>query len=111
MLLVLLAAAALFAGARSLAAYGFAGYVFAMLINVFAPHVVASIVLHRYMPGLATALIFNLPLAVLFLRRALADGFVVWGTLIWAAPLVALLVLLSIPVLFALGRMCMPNRA
>ena len=111
LLLVLLAAAAFLSAPQSPAAYGFAGYVFAMLVNVFAPHVLASIALRKYMPGMATALVLNLPLGVLFLHRALADGFVVWGTLVWAAPFVAFLVLLSIPVLFAIGKICTPIRS
>jgi Protein of unknown function with HXXEE motif len=111
LLLVLLTAAAFLSAPRGPAAYGFAGYVFAMLINVFVPHVVASIALRKYMPGMATAVGLNLPLGLLFLHRALADGFVVWGTLVWAAPFVAFLVLLSIPILFAIGRICMPIRS
>jgi hypothetical protein len=66
LLLVLLATAAFLSAPQGLAAYGFAGYVFAMLVNVFAPHVLASIVLRKYMPGTATALVLNLPLGVVF---------------------------------------------
>jgi hypothetical protein len=111
LLLVLLATAASLSAPQSPAAYGFAGYVFAMLVNVFAPHVLASIALRKYMPGTATALILNLPLGVLFLHRALADSFVAWDTLVWAAPFVAFLVLLSIPILFAIGKICTPIRS
>jgi hypothetical protein len=111
LLLVVLATIAFLSAPQSSAAYGFAGYVFAMLVNVFAPHVLASIALRKYMPGTATALVLNLPLGVLFLRRALDDGFVAWGTLVWAAPFVAFLALLSIPVLFAIGKICVPIRS
>jgi hypothetical protein len=103
LLLILIAALAFSSAPQSGAAYAFAGYVFAMLVNVFAPHLLLSIAFRTYMPGVGTALLFNLPLGLLFLHRALADRFVIWDTLIWAAPVVAFLVLLSIPILFAIG--------
>jgi hypothetical protein len=102
--LIVLAAAAFLSGAGSIAAYIFSGYVFAMIVNVFAPHVFATVALRQYMPGTATALLLNLPLGVLFLQRALAEGFVVRDDLLWSAPVTALLILLSIPILFAAGR-------
>jgi hypothetical protein len=104
LILVALAAWALSAPPLDVAWYGFTGYVFAMMVNAVAPHLVATLALRRYMPGTATALLFNLPLGLLLLRQALAEGLVAWRTLAWAAPVVALLVLGSIPVLFALGR-------
>jgi hypothetical protein len=103
LILVALAAWALSAAPRSVAWYGFTGYVFAMMVNAIAPHLLATVALRRYMPGTATALLFNLPLGLLLLRQALAEGLVAWRTLAWAAPAVSLLVLGSIPVLFALG--------
>ncbi|QQR75017.1 MAG: HXXEE domain-containing protein [Holophagales bacterium] len=103
-LLVALAGGASFAGPRSLAATLFAGYVSAMLANVLVPHLLATIAMRRPMPGTATAVALNLPLGVWFLRRALAEGYVDGPTLAWAAPLSALSLVLSIPLLFALGR-------
>ena len=102
--LVVLAAAAVSAGSRSTWAYAFTGYVFAMLANVFVPHVLGSIALRRYIPGTGTALLFNLPLGGLFLQQAVAQGFVAWGIIAWVAPVTALAIVASIPVLFAIGR-------
>jgi hypothetical protein len=84
--------------------YAFSGYVLAMMVNAIVPHLLATLVLRRYMPGTATALLFNLPLGGLFLRQALGEHLVVWPTLAWAAPAVALLVAASVPILFAAGR-------
>ena len=102
--LVALAAAALSAEAQSIWAYLFTGYVFAMVANVFVPHFLGTIAMRRYMPGTATALLFNLPLGGLFLHQAVAQDFVAWGTIAWVAPITALLIVASIPVLFATGR-------
>jgi len=75
-----------------------------MMVNAVVPHLLASLALRRFMPGTATALLFNLPLGLLFTQQALAEQVVVGRTWIWAAPAVALLVLGSVPVLFAAGR-------
>jgi len=37
------------------------GYIAAMLVNVLVPHVAATIALRRYVPGVATAVLLNLP--------------------------------------------------
>lgn len=108
--LVALAAAALSAGAQSIWAYLFTGCVFAMVANVFAPHVLGTVVLRRYLPGTATAVLFNLPLGGLFIQQAMAQGFVSWGTLAWVAPVTALFMVASIPVLFAAGRWLLPGK-
>jgi hypothetical protein len=110
LLLVVLAAAALSAGSQSIWAYAFTGYVFAMVANVFVPHVVGTIALRRYVPGTATALLFNLPLGCLFLKQAVAQSFVASGTIAWVAPVTAVAIVVSIPVLFAIGRLLLAKK-
>jgi hypothetical protein len=102
--LVVLATLAFSAEAKSLWAHLFTGYVFAMVVNVLVPHVAGTVALRRYLPGTATAVLFNLPLGGLFLHQALAQGFVDGSRLVWFAPATAVLLLASIPLLFALGR-------
>jgi len=81
-----------------------AGYVLAMVLNVFMPHVLATVFMRRYMPGTITALVFNLPLGLLYLNRALSENRIEWHILYWAGPLVVLGILALIPFLFFLGR-------
>jgi len=88
----------------SVAAYLMAGYVLAMVLNVVAPHVLATIALRRYMPGTATAVLLNLPLGLLYLRQALAERFVELQVFRWAGPLVVVGLLAALPTLFALAR-------
>lgn len=102
--LVCIATAASLARAGSPAAYLLAGYVVAMLLNVFAAHVIATVAMRKYMPGTATAVLFNLPLGCLFLGRALSENYIQLKILAWSSPLVALTILASIPILFAIGR-------
>jgi hypothetical protein len=69
-----------------------------MLLNVF-PHVAAAAALRSYSPGLATALVFNLPFSILLFRRAIRQQWVSRRALAWLPP-AALLV--HGPGLFAL---------
>ena len=103
-LLVVVAAAASQARAGSISAYLMAGYVLAMVLNVLMPHVLATVVMRKYMPGTATALLLNLPLGALYLRQALSEQNIQPGVFAWSGPLIVLFLVVSIPVLFELGR-------
>jgi len=91
-------------GKQSLATYLFVGYAFAMLLNVIMPHLLSSLFLHRYSPGLATALIINLPITALTWRLAMRDGFVSEKRCLLVSPGVSVVLLASVPGLFFLGR-------
>ena len=93
------------AGPGSLGAYLLAGYSLAMLLNVAVPHVLATLVLGRLMPGTVSAVLVNLPVMVLLLRAMIGAGWVEPATFAWAGPLVVVALLASIPLLFAAGRM------
>ena len=91
-------------GKESAGAYFLSGSALAMLLNVFFPHVLASAVMRRYAPGTLTALLFNLPITTFLLKRTLEEGYIQLPTFAWAGPLVVILILLSIPLLFAVGK-------
>jgi hypothetical protein len=72
-------------------------------LNVLVPHVPAAIMLGGYAPGLATAVLFNLPFSVYFFRRCLRESHITRRGL-FVMLLVALpLLLLSVRLLYALG--------
>lgn len=48
----------------------FHGFVCMMMLNVFVPHLLATVMLRRYAPGLITGLTLNLPVGALLLYRA-----------------------------------------
>lgn len=97
-------ALALMQGPESFGAYFLSGYALAMLLNVVAPHLGATLAMRRYMPGTATALLLNLPVTALLLRAAFGEGQVSTPVFFWAAPLVVVAILASIPPLFMIGR-------
>ena len=103
-LLIVIAVLASVSERGSFGAYLMAGYVLAMVLNVFMPHVLASVFTRKYMPGTATAVLFNLPLGLLYLRQALLEHNIEADRFYWAGPLVILAILVSVPALFAIGR-------
>lgn len=91
-------------GPGSVGAYLLTGYALAMLANVVAPHVAATVLLRRYMPGTATALALNLPATAALLATAFSEGWISGPVFAFAGPGVALALALSIPPLFGIGR-------
>ena len=108
-LLVAVAAGGLARGPHSLPAYLLFGYAFAMSVNALIPHLIASVVMRRYMPGTATGVLLVLPLGSVLLWRAVTLDWVSLATLIWAAPAVAVALLGAIPLLFAAGQRIFPQ--
>ena len=91
-------------GKESVGAYLAAGYALAMLLNVFFPHVIATVMMRRYAPGTLTALLLNLPVTLFLLYRGFQDGYIHYEQFVWIGPLVVLGIVVSIPLLFAIGR-------
>ena len=92
------------AGPRSRLAHLKAAYVNAVIANAFLPHLAASLTLRRYMPGLATGLLLNLPLGTALIRRELAEGLIEAPRLRRATLLFSLGLLALLPLLFRLGE-------
>jgi hypothetical protein len=95
---------ALLGGREGIGAYLLTGYALAMLLNVFVPHLLATLALLRYAPGTATGLLLNLPATSLLLSHAFREGHVHASRFLWAGPLVVWAFLALIPLLFAIGR-------
>lgn len=93
-------------GKESVGAYLIAGYALAMLLNVFFPHLLATLIMRQYAPGTATALLLNLPITVLLLYQGFQQSYVRLSTFVWAGPLVVAAILGMIPLLFGIGRRC-----
>lgn len=91
-------------GKETMGAYLILGYAFAMLVNVFFPHLLATLIMRRYAPGTATALLLNLPVTLLLLYQGFKQSYIRLSTFIWAGPIVVASILASIPILFAIGR-------
>ena len=75
-----------------------------MLLNVVFPHLLATLALGRYAPGLGTALLCILPVTATQLRRAFREGTLTWARLGRALLIVVPTVLVGIALFFWLGR-------
>ena len=74
-----------------------------MLLNVVFPHVLATLVLGRYAPGVVTAVAINTWVPPLVVRAALQDGLVTVRGMAYATVVACIVTPLSLPVLFWLG--------
>lgn len=63
-----------FGGSSLFSKYLYLGFVAMMVVNVFMPHLVATVVLKRYSPGTLTALLLNLPFGFYILYKNVAEG-------------------------------------
>jgi hypothetical protein len=89
-------------GKRSMWTYLLFGYAVAMLVNVFIPHVPATLIFGEYTPGIVTAVLINLPIMSILLLKAVREQWVSGTKTIAYALLVPLTIGAAISVLFAL---------
>ncbi len=91
-------------GGQSVWTYLVFGFMAAMLGNVIIPHAVLTIAMRKYMPGLASALALNIPILFWLIFLALKEGQVSGGKAIASILGVPMLLALSIPLLFKIGK-------
>jgi hypothetical protein len=90
-------------GKRSVWAYLLFGYAAAVLVNVFVPHIPATLVFGEYTPGVVTAVLINLPVMSILLFKAVREQWVSGMKAIAYALLVPLAIGAAISVLFAVA--------
>ncbi len=91
-------------GKQTVWSYLIFGYMVAMLANALVPHIAVIIAMRQYMPGVATAALLNLPALALLLILALREGYVSGWRAAEYSVAVPVLLLISIPALFKLGK-------
>ena len=90
-------------GKGSVWAYLLFGYAAAMLVNVFIPHVPATMFFGGYTPGVITAVLINMPVMSILLFQAVREGCVSGRKAIGYALVVPLALAGAISVLFAVS--------
>lgn len=83
--------------------YIYLGFIAMMGINSVFPHLVSTIVLKKYAPGLITALFLNLPFSLILIIGHIKNGINIFYLLV-AIIIVSGLMLFSLKYLFRLGR-------
>jgi len=75
-----------------------------LLANALVPHLALTVSRRAYTPGVVTAVVLNAPFAVVFLRRARAEGRLGGRALGWAAALGVALYPVALAAIYVLGH-------
>jgi hypothetical protein len=87
-----------------LAKYLMGGALVMILINVFMPHLLATIFLSHYAPGIISGILFNVPATLYLLRRGMREGYFSTRILVLGAIGFTVVVAPLLPSLFSIGR-------
>jgi hypothetical protein len=91
-------------GRQSIPSYLYFAFNFGMLVNVFMPHLAATIALKKYCPGLLTGILVLIPTTSLILWHGYQHQYFLFPLFWYITIPFAGLVIGSIPVLFKVGK-------
>ncbi len=84
--------------------YAFLGFAGGMIVNVILVHLLSTVLIRKYSPGLVTGIFLLVPIDTLILINAIDTGITnIYGVILSTAVMAILLVAI-IPVLFKLGN-------
>ncbi|KGR78269.1 HXXEE domain-containing protein [Ureibacillus sinduriensis] len=81
----------------------FIGFLGSMIVNAIFPHLLATVFMGKYAPGLLTGLLLNIPINSLVLYQMFNGNFIIWNELILSTLVVGITLLALIPLLFKIG--------
>ena len=84
--------------------YIFHGFLGAMILNTIFPHLVSTIILRRYSPGLITGLFLLLPINSIILYQSVMLGHIKLTDLMISILIVSLVLLSFLPLFFKIGE-------
>lgn len=80
------------------------GFMGAMFLNAVFPHLVMTIIMRRYAPGVITGMVINLPILGIILKRLVETNVISIVSLLWNTVLMSVLLLIMIRLLFFIGK-------
>lgn len=83
--------------------YIYLGFIGMMGLNSIFPHLVATLLLKKYAPGLITGILLNLPISLVIIIRSIQSGINIYY-LVLSIVVVTGLILSSLKYLFKLGE-------
>ena len=83
--------------------WAFAGFLGSMIVNAFFPHLIATILMTTYAPGLATALLLNVPVNTVILYKLQKQNLIRVKEIVMSTVVVGIFLIGLIPLLFPLG--------
>ena len=87
----------------NLVKWAFIGFLGSMVFNAIFPHLIATIVMKTYAPGLVTGLLLNIPINTIIFYKLYKSNVVTKKEIVISTVGVGVLLLAMIPVLFAVG--------
>lgn len=81
----------------------FIGFLGSMIVNAIFPHLLATVFMRKYAPGLLTGVLLNIPINSLVLYQMFEGDLIIWKELILSTLLVGITLLALIPILFKIG--------
>ncbi len=87
-----------------LAKWLFIGFLGAMILNAIFPHLLATIVMKRYAPGLLTGVLLNIPINTFILYTMLMDERMSLKETIFSTIIIGIILIALIPLLFRMGK-------
>lgn len=81
----------------------FIGFLGSMIFNAIFPHLIATFVMKTYAPGLATALLLNIPINTAILWKLRSLKLITIREIVISTVLIGIILLALIPLLFTLG--------
>lgn len=81
----------------------FTGFLGSMIVNAVFPHLIATIFMKKYAPGLLTGLLLNIPINFLIIYQMFQQSLIIWTELILSTIFVGIMLLALIPLLFKIG--------
>jgi len=84
--------------------YIFHGFLGTMILNTIVPHLVSTIILRRYSPGLVTGLFLLVPINSIILYQSVTLGYVKLPDLAISILVVSIVLLSLLPLFFKIGE-------
>ena len=84
--------------------WAFTGFLSSMVINAIFPHLIATILLRTYAPGVITGLLLNLPINTIILYNLHTSKSVSTKEIFISTVVAGILLLALLPVLFTFGN-------
>ena len=75
-----------------------------MILNIFFPHLVSTIILRKYSPGLATGLFLLIPVNSIILYQSVMFGNIKLPNLALSILVVSIVLLSLLPLFFKIGE-------
>ncbi|GMQ60243.1 HXXEE domain-containing protein [Vallitalea sediminicola] len=94
----------LFYGNEGIIRYVYFGFVGAMILNAIFPHLIATIVLRKYAPGVITGVLLNVPCYSLLISLAVKSNVISLTEVLISTVIVGGIILAILPILFRIGR-------